>query len=114
MTTRNFPSKIQVNRPAKTLTITWNDQHVSELPFALLRNACPCAECQGGHENMRQEPDPDVFELPLIDTRATDLQNVETVGNYALNLAWADGHRHGIYSWNYLRALCPCPDCRPE
>jgi DUF971 family protein len=33
------------------------------------------------------------------------------VGNYAMQLAWSDGHDTGIYSWDALRALCPCPQC---
>jgi DUF971 family protein len=27
------------------------------------------------------------------------------VGNYAVTLEFSDGHRTGIYSWEYLRAI---------
>lgn len=29
------------------------------------------------------------------------------VGNYALQFAWDDGHHTGIYTWEYLKRLCP-------
>jgi len=104
------------------MTITWNDGHVSEYPFGWLREACPCAECRGGHENMGTppirgpipEPQDDLFLIPLMDARAAQLQDVQTMGNYAINLLWMDGHKHGIYNWAYLRTICGCEACRGE
>jgi len=29
-----------------------------------------------------------------------------------LTIVWEDGHDYGIYNWHYLRALCPCNECR--
>jgi DUF971 family protein len=40
--------------------------------------------------------------------------NVGPVGNYALQFEWSDGHNTGIYSFEYLRKLCPCSQCHPE
>ena len=40
--------------------------------------------------------------------------NVTAVGNYALGFAWSDGHDSGIYTFEYLRKLCPCAQCLPE
>lgn len=42
----------------------------------------------------------------------TDLDRISVVGNYALQLHWADGHETGIYTYHYVRALCPCDECR--
>jgi len=106
------PTGITANRQTKELTITWADGHESVYPFTLLRYACPCAECRGGHDKMGSEPDPQVFYLPDEDTPATRLQSVEAVGAYALTIMWEDGHHYGIYNWDYLRALCPCAECR--
>lgn len=106
------PTGITANRSARRLTITWDDGHTSTYSFSLLRHACPCAECRGGHEGMGAEPDPVVFELPDEDSPATRLRNVESVGAYAMSIEWEDGHHYGIYNWHYLRALCPCPECR--
>ena len=63
---------------------------------------------------MRSEPDPEVFHLPVEDSPATRMKKVEAVGSYALTIEWDDGHHYGIYNWNYLRLLCPCPECRGE
>jgi DUF971 family protein len=101
-----IPRNFTANRETKTMTIEWSDSSSCELPFSLLRNACPCAECRGGHENMKKEPDPDVFDLPIIDVRATALRSLELVGNYAITIEWEDGHHFGIYNWEYLHALC--------
>lgn len=63
---------------------------------------------------MGSEPDPAVFSLPDMDTPSTRMRNLEAVGTYALTIEWEDGHHYGIYTWDYLRALCPCPECRTE
>ena len=108
------PTNITVNKKTREFTINWDDGHASVYAFGLLRAACPCASCRGGHENMRSEPDPGVFNLQLDDSPATRINNVKAVGSYALTIVWEDGHDYGIYNWHYLRALCPCPDDRAK
>jgi len=107
-----FPGGITANRQTSELIITWKGGHSSRIPFSLLRNACPCAECRGGHDKMGATPPPGVFELELEDSPRTRLSGIEAVGTYALTLLWEDGHQFGIFTWEYLRALCPCPICR--
>lgn len=108
------PNGITANRPALEMTVSWADGHTSVYPFSLLRAACPCAECRGGHENMKSEPDDKVFEFEYEDTPATRLVTVKATGSYGITLVWEDGHDYGIYNWHFLRALCPCPICRNE
>jgi len=108
------PVGITADRQKRIMTVNWNDGHMSEIPFTLLRKACPCAECRGGHENMGADPEPELFTAPDEDTPATRLENVEAVGTYGITPVWEDGHHYGIYSWNFLRKLCPCPVCREE
>jgi DUF971 family protein len=107
------PKGITADRTKQNLTILWEDDHESIYSFSLLRHACPCAACRGGHERMTRLPDEHVFAMADEDTPATHLVNVQAVGSYALSIAWEDGHDYGIYNWEYLRALCPCPICRP-
>ncbi len=109
-----YPTGITANRQNRELLIQWSDGHQSVIPFSLFRNACPCAQCRGGHENMRSDPDPEVFGLPDEDIPATRLRNLEAVGTYALTPEWEDGHHFGIYTWSYLRALCMCEQCQAE
>jgi DUF971 family protein len=106
------PTGITADRQARAMTVAWNDGHTSVYPFTLLRNACPCAECRGGHANMGSDPDPEVFDKPEVDTPATRMRNLEAVGTYGLTIEWEDGHHFGIYTWEFLRKLCPCPVCR--
>jgi len=102
------PAGITANKTKRELTITWNDGHESVYPFNLLRAACPCASCRGGHENMKATPDISFFDINLPDSLETRLTNIRAVGSYAITIVWEDGHDYGIYNWYYLRALCPC------
>ena len=103
--TELIPKNITAKRKQARLLIEWSDGELSALPFDLLRNACPCAQCRGGHENMRPDPDPMMFTIPLMAANASKLKGIEAVGNYAINIEWEDGHKYGIYNWHYLRAL---------
>ena len=108
------PSGITADRSKKEMTIHWNDGHTSVYPFELLRAACPCASCRGGHENMSSEPAEEMFSRHLGDSPQTRIQRVEAVGSYAIMIEWEDGHSFGIYNWYYLRKLCPCSECRND
>lgn len=95
---------------AQTFTVEWVDGHASVFPLDGLRRACPCASCMGGHEHMGELPDPEIFDVPALMTWR-EVQ-VEAVGSYALRFTWDDGHDAGIYTWERLRAMCPCAACR--
>lgn len=106
------PEKITLNRKTRQLGIRWSDHHESTYPLDGLREACPCAECRGGHANMGPDHDPDLIELKPA--RSYEVRDLQAVGNYALQFTWSDGHSSGIYTWSYLRRICPCPACREE
>ena len=108
------PVGITANKIERTLTLQWKDGHTSVYPFGLLRAGCPCASCRGGHENMHSEPEDAIFAVKLPESSAVRLNKIEAVGQYALTIEWQDGHHYGIYNWHYLRALCPCAECRPD
>ena len=112
MSTELRPTGITADRKQSVLTITWNDGHLSMYPFGLVRAACPCAECRGSHDKMGAVPDLDVFNKAYPDGLSAQIRNLEAVGSYAITIEWEDGHHTGIYSWRYLRALCPCSECR--
>jgi len=103
------PTGITADKIKQEFKINWNDGHVSTYPLALLRAACPCASCRGGHERMSALPDPSLFDTYMpLDAPSTRITTVKAVGSYAVTVVWEDGHDHGIYNWSYLRALCPC------
>ena len=106
------PIALDANKSKKELTLTWNDDHISIYTFSLLRAACPCAECRDGHDNMGGVPDLEVFAAPITDSKETRLKDVVATGSYGISILWEDGHDYGIYNWQFLRALCPCEECR--
>ena len=75
------------------------------LLLPLLRRACPCAGCQGEPDALGRVLRPHVEHGP----KAFDLLKFETVGGYAIQLFWADGHSTGIYSYSYLKKLAELP-----
>lgn len=86
------------------LEITWNDGHVSRYPVVHLRRSCRCASCIDEWTGKR---------LLAHDSIAEDVKplNLKPVGNYAIHFEWSDGHSSGIYSFDHLRAICPCAEC---
>ena len=42
------------------------------------------------------------------------MNSVEQVGHYAIRILWNDGHNTGIYSYDHLRKICPCAECRAK
>lgn len=71
------------------------------LGLPMLRRCCPCAACQGEPDALGR------VRRPLVDhgPQAFELRRFETVGGYALQLFWGDGHSTGIYSYSYLQTL---------
>jgi DUF971 family protein len=99
------PIDISAKRDEGILKIKWSNGEESAFTFDLLRNSCPCAECRGGHANMKPEPDDSMFVIPLMDVKTTQLVDIQPVGGYAISLHWGDGHSAGIYNWHYLYVL---------
>ncbi len=97
------PVELRAPRGARVMEIDWADGHGGVYPHELLRGFCPCATCQG-HDG------PIVF----VEGGDLELDDIQSVGNYALRLVWRDGHQTGIYSYRFLRRLCACSSCRVE
>ena len=84
------------------LAIKWDDGSESFIPLENLRRRCPCAGCKGETDimgNLYKNPD-----RPLT-ARAFELVKITSVGGYAIQPVWADGHNTGIYSFEYLRRV---------
>ena len=109
------PKSVRVNKTSgKGMEIDWKDGHQSIFTFQYLRDACPCAHCDEDREKagleFGQAPKPTTL-LPMFKEPARPTE-VTAVGKYAISFVWNDGHVHGIYSWELLRALCPCTECK--
>jgi len=109
MTSTIMPRGINLYKKEGYLEITWSDDRVCKYPVSELREACPCVECRGGHEFMGLEHAPENL-LELKPKRSYTITGIDMVGNYALQPSWDDGHSTGIYTWEYLRYLCPAEE----
>jgi DUF971 family protein len=101
------PKKILIDTENKLVQINWQDEHESVYHFTYLRRACPCAQCQPWKEGNAKFGDfPESVLTAIGDLTAAS--DVSQVGGYGIQFNWTDGHTFGIYSWDYLRDVCPC------
>lgn len=83
------------------LALGFSDGGEMYFPLAMMRRACPCAQCQGEPDALGRVQRPAVQHGP----GAFVLKRFELVGGYGLQLFWGDGHGTGIYSISYLENL---------
>jgi DUF971 family protein len=102
---RVLPEEIGPTEDATALRIRWRDGHISVYSPRQLRILCPCAGCVDELTGER------ILDASQIDAGVHPLA-IEYVGRYALQFQWSDGHRTGIYPFDYLRRLCDCEECR--
>jgi len=94
------PTDIQ--QVGEDLAIKWDDGSESFVRLETLRRCCPCAGCKGEVDvmgNVYRNPD-----QPLP-SPAFELRGITTVGGYAIQPIWGDGHSTGLYSFEYLRKV---------
>lgn len=85
-----------------SLLIKWSDNSETKIGLKYLRDECPCASCKGETVLLKTyRPAKPAKEIPGM-YRITDIQ---TVGGYAIQITWKDGHNTGIYTWEYLQQL---------
>ncbi len=95
------PHSVELQGDEGMLCVRWSDGSQSRYDLDGLRRSCPCALCREAHE----ESD----ELSVLSGEAlsatAEAQRVEFVGRYGLRIEWADGHDHGIYTFDFFRQL---------
>ena len=87
------PTEIKLHQKSRILEIAFADGRAFKLPFEFLRVYSPSAEVRG------HGPGQEVLQVGKMDV---DIQRIEPVGAYAVQLAFSDGHDTGIYSWDLL------------
>ena len=90
------PASITLHQSSRVLEIGFDNGAVFKLPFELLRVYSPSAEVQG------HGPGQEVLQTGKREVQIVD---VATVGHYALQPRFSDGHESGIFSWGYLYDL---------
>jgi DUF971 family protein len=128
---RRKPASVKVHVSSGAgIDITWADNHSSHYDFAYLREECPCAMCNDERQKktagqqkdmqLKKENAPRAAALPssspllpMFKPRLT-AKAAHAVGNYALQIDFNDGHATGIFSFDFLRTICPCQECALE
>ncbi|MFK7824675.1 MAG: DUF971 domain-containing protein [Oligoflexales bacterium] len=94
---KNFYSIQEIwQKDESTLGIIWSDGLESSFNVVDLRRSCPCAVCVDEMTGKRKL---------LASEVASSVRpvTVKSVGRYALNVEFNDGHNTGIYSFESLR-----------
>ncbi len=102
---QKHPTHIEVDIKNSQVRIEWLDGLKSAYPLEYLRKICPCATCneqRDNHDPLRiLKPD------QIAVGKLSGDHPIEMVGNYALQFFWNDGHRTGIYTFDFLRRSTP-------
>jgi DUF971 family protein len=90
------PTEIKLRTESRVLEVRFDDGSRFELTFEYLRVFSPSAEVKGhgAGEGILQTGKENV-----------GITRVEPVGNYAVRVAFDDGHNTGLYSWSLLHEL---------
>ncbi|MBJ20024.1 MAG: DUF971 domain-containing protein [bacterium] len=93
----HIPTRIEQHDP-RTLVIAWADGGESLIDVRALRLACGCAHCVDewtGKPLLAPENVP--AEIAPV--------GIQSVGRYAIQIEWSDGHDAGIFPFERLRGL---------
>lgn len=90
------PVRIVLHKQSRALEIEFSDGRTFRLSFEYLRTHSPSAEVRG------HGPGQEVLQ---VGKRDVDIFDLATVGHYAVQPTFSDGHDTGIFSWDYLYAL---------
>jgi DUF971 family protein len=111
---RKKPKEVKIHvKTGAGVDIIWADGHSSHFDFPFLREHCPCATCndeRAKKESMAARNLPASPLLPMYKPKPR-AQSASQVGSYAIQISFNDGHSSGIFSYDYLRTLCPCEEC---
>lgn len=94
-------SPVSIEMIGSELAIRWTDGKESYFNAHSLRKASPSAEVQGEKDIFGTQYGGAKKEVPAD----VAILSWEKVGNYALRFEFSDGHRTGLYSYDYLRNI---------
>jgi len=93
---------LDIQQIGNELAVKWSDGGESFIPLEKLRRACPCAGCKGETDILGN-----VYKNPAakFSGSAFRLKQIISVGGYAIQPVWADGHATGIFSFDCLKRI---------
>jgi ATP-binding protein involved in chromosome partitioning len=90
------PPRLGISPDGATLTVAFESGANYELSAELLRVLSPSAEVQGHSPEQR---------VTVSGKRNVKITDLRPVGNYAMRIAFDDGHDTGLFTWTYLGQL---------
>lgn len=87
------PKEIKLHQQSKILDISFSDGKSFKFTCEFLRVHSPSAEVRG------HSPGQEVLQTGK---KHVNINQIEPVGNYAIQFNFSDGHNTGIYSWDLL------------
>ena len=91
-----LPTEINLHQKSRVLEIAYDDGARFLLPCEYLRVYSPSAEVRG------HTPDQAKLQIGKEHVNIRDLQQI---GSYAVKIVFDDGHKSGLYDWQYLYKL---------
>jgi DUF971 family protein len=96
MSQNPLPTELSLHQKSRVLEVAYDDGARFRLPCEYLRVCSPSAEVRG------HTPDQAKLQVGKEEVNITDLQQI---GSYAVKIVFDDGHRSGLYDWQYLYRL---------
>lgn len=90
------PTSLNYRRSSRLLEVQFPDTGLTVISAELLRVMSPSAEVQGhgpGQETLQ------------TGKATVDIIGIESIGHYAVQISFNDGHSSGLYTWAYLAHL---------
>jgi DUF971 family protein len=94
--TEVWPIELTVSKDRRVLTVVFDNGESFALPAEMLRVLSPSAEVQGHGPGQK---------ITVPGKRNVQIAQLQATGNYAVRIAFDDGHDTGIFTWIYLREL---------
>lgn len=91
-----IPTELNLHKQSRVLEVTFEDGNKFSLPIEYLRVYSPSAEVRG------HGPGQETLQLGKEDV---NIEKIEQVGTYAVQIYFDDGHNSGIYTWDLLYDL---------
>ena len=90
---RRWPTEIRLSSDKRRLNVSFDDGTITSITAELLRVESPSAEVQGHGAGQKTTP---------AGKRNVTISRIDPVGNYAVRLAFSDGHDTGLFTWDTL------------
>ena len=89
-----WPTEIRLSSDKRYLNVSFEDGTAASITAELLRVESPSAEVQGHGVGQKTTP---------VGKRNVTITRIDPIGNYAIRIAFSDGHDTGLFTWNTLQ-----------